>query len=69
MLRGISPSLVRKNLSQILKILTEKKIIVLLAGMVSQESLGEKYKNEFDKIYPELAKKYKVLFYLFCLTV
>ncbi len=67
MLRGISPSLVRKNLSQILKILTEKKIIVLLAGMVSQESLGEKYKNEFDKIYPELAKKYKVSFLPFLL--
>ncbi len=67
MLRGISPSLVRKNLSQILKILTEKKITVLLAGMVSQESFGEKYKNEFDKIYPELAKKYKVSFLPFLL--
>ena len=34
--------------------------------MLSQEALGENYKNNFDSIYPELAKKYKVSFYRFC---
>ena len=67
MLRGTKPSLVRQNLSKILKILTEKKITVLFAGMISQEALGEKYKKEFDNIYPELAKKFKVSFLPFLL--
>ena len=67
MLRGISPILVRQNLNKILETLTEKKITVLLAGMLAQESFGEKYKKEFDKIFPELAKKFKVSFLPFLL--
>ena len=35
--------------------------------MLAQESFGEKYKNEFDKIFPELAKKFKVSFLPFLL--
>ena len=58
MLRGISP---------ILETLTEKKITVLFAGMIAQEAFGQKYKKEFDKIYPELAKKFNVSFLPFLL--
>tara|TARA_B100000035_G_scaffold301542_1_gene298246 strand:+ start:427 stop:1068 length:642 start_codon:yes stop_codon:yes gene_type:complete len=67
MLRGIKPNLVRKNLNRILEILREKKVTVLLAGMISQETFGEKYKNEFDKIFPELAIKFNVAFLPFLL--
>ena len=67
MLRGISPNLVRQNLNKILAVLTEKKITVLFAGMIAQESFGKKYKKEFDNIYPELAKKFKVSFLPFLL--
>ena len=67
MLRGIKPSLIKKNLKKILEILTEKKITILLAGMISQETFGKKYKKEFDKIYPELAEKFKVSFLPFLL--
>ncbi len=67
MLRGINPNLIRQNLNKILEILTEKKITVLFAGMIAQEAFGEKYKKEFDKIYPELAKKFKVSFLPFLL--
>ena len=67
MLRGTNPSLVRQNLNKILEILTEKKISVLLAGMLSQEAFGKKYKREFDKIYPELAEKFRVSFLPFLL--
>ena len=62
MLRGTNPSLVRQNLNKILEILTEKKITVLFAGMISQEAFGKKYKKEFDKIYPDLAEKFNVSF-------
>ena len=67
MLRGISPTLVRQNLNKILETLTEKKITVLFAGMIAQKSFGQKYKKEFDKIYPELARKFKVSFLPFLL--
>ena len=67
MLRGISPNLVRQNLNKILETLTEKKITVLFAGMIAQEAFGQKYKKEFDKIYPELAKKFNVSFLPFLL--
>ena len=67
MLRGIKPNLVRKNLNRILEILREKKVTVLLVGMISQETFGEKYKNEFDKIFPELAIKFDVAFLPFLL--
>ena len=67
MLRGTNPSLVRQNLNKILEILTEKKITVLFAGMISQEAFGKKYKKEFDKIYPDLAEKFKVSFLPFLL--
>ena len=35
--------------------------------MIAQEALGKSYKKEFDKIYPELAKKFKVSFLPFLL--
>ena len=67
MLRGIKPSIVKKNLNEILEILQNKKIDILLAGMLSQQSLGEKYKSKFDSIYPELAKKFQISFLPFLL--
>ena len=67
MLRGIKPSLVKQNLDKILKILQEKKIKVLLAGMLSQEIFGEEYKKKFDNIYPELAEKFQISFLPFLL--
>ena len=67
MLRGIKPNLVRKNLNKILEVLKARKITVLFAGMVSQETFGEEYKNKFDKIFPELAIKFNVAFLPFLL--
>ena len=67
MLRGIKPSIVKKNLNKTLEILQNKKIDILLAGMLSQQSLGEKYKSKFDSIYPELAKKFQISFLPFLL--
>ena len=67
MLRGIKPSIIKKNLNKILEILQNKKVNILLAGMLSQESLGEEYKIKFDNIYPELAKKFQISFLPFLL--
>ena len=67
MLRGINPSLIKQNLNNILEILQERNITILLAGMLSQETLGNEYKNKFDRIYPELAKKFQISFLPFLL--
>ena len=67
MLRGIEPYLIKKNLNKILEILKERNVTILLAGMLSQETLGKEYKNKFDRIYPELAKKFQVSFLPFLL--
>ena len=37
--------------------------------MLSQKNLGEKYKKQFDNIYPKLAKKFQIPFLPFLLDV
>ena len=63
MLRGIKPSLIKQNLNKIIEILQKRNTTILLAGMLSQETLGNEYKNKFDSIYPELAKKISNFFF------
>ena len=67
MLRGIRPNVIEQNLSNMIKTLKERNINILLAGMLAQESLGKEYKNNFDRIYPELAKKFEISFLPFLL--
>ena len=67
MLRGLNPTIVRENLNKILEILIKKKKSILFAGMLSQDTLGKEYKNNFDRIYPDLAEKFKVPFLPFLL--
>lgn len=63
MLRGISPALTRQNLDAMLARLKERKIPVILAGMMAAPNYGSDYAAAFNPIYPELAKKYDVPFY------
>ena len=60
MLRGIQPDETKKNLEQIINIANNKKIKIILAGMVAPNTHGKKYKKEFDDIYPKLSKKYNL---------
>lgn len=66
-LRGVDPSVTRKNLEAIIARLTERKIPVLLAGMYAPRNLGEDFVQRFDAIYPELAKKHGLVLYPFFL--
>jgi acyl-CoA thioesterase I len=58
MLRGISPEETEKNLEGIIKIAKEKKIKLIVAGMLAPISHGSGYKKSFDNIYVVLSKKY-----------
>ena len=67
MLRGIKPNETYKNLEKIIKIINAKNIKIILAGMIAPSSYGKKYKDTFDIIYPNLAKKFNLLFIPFLL--
>jgi acyl-CoA thioesterase-1 len=67
MLRGVPPGQTEKNLRAILTVLQKDHVAVLLTGMKAQRNLGADYVNQFDAIYPRLAKDYHVVFYPFFL--
>ena len=66
-LRGIDPKVTRDNLQQILAKLKARNIPVLFAGMRSPANWGDTYAEDFDVIFPDLAKEHEVLFYPFFL--
>ncbi len=60
MLRSLPPSFVKENLEAIIKeLLAANKKIVLL-GMKSSVANGATYREEFDRMYEDLAKDYKL---------
>lgn len=67
MLRGMDPNQTRHTLEAIMDRLAARKIKVLIAGMRASPSLGEDYQRAFDRIYPDLAAKYKAPLYPFFL--
>jgi acyl-CoA thioesterase-1 len=58
LLRGISPTETRDNLTAILAELQKRDIPVLLMGMRAPPNLGEAYVAEFDGIYPALSQRF-----------
>jgi acyl-CoA thioesterase-1 len=60
MLRKINPKQTEKNLEKIIKIIQDKNINIILVGMVASLSNGLGYKKKFDKVFPNLAKKYDI---------
>ena len=60
MLRGIQPNETKNNLEEIIKTAQDKKIKVILAGMIAPTSYGFEYKSNFDQIYPDLSKQYNL---------
>lgn len=58
MLRGLPPEQTRANLDQIVGKLRGRGIKVVLMGMLAPPNLGADYRDKFDPIYPELAKKH-----------
>lgn len=60
LLRGLSPKETRANIAAILDELKAQKIPVLLMGMRAPPNMGAAFQQEFDAIYPSLAKEYGV---------
>lgn len=66
-LRGIDPDQTRANLDQILTRLGERKIEVLIAGMMAPKNYGRDYEARYATIFSDLAKKHGALLYPFFL--
>ena len=66
-LRGLPVDAMTKNLDAILARFRARGIPVLLTGMKAPRNYGETYAKSFDAVFPQLAKKYGVLFYPFIL--
>jgi len=66
-LRGIDPKVTRDNLQKILAKLQARGIPVLLTGMRSPANWGDTYADDFDGIFPALAKEHALMFYPFFL--
>jgi len=67
MLRGVDPQVTRQALETIIRTLKARGIEVLLAGMRSAPNLGADYRRAFDRIFPDLASAYGLVFYSFFL--
>ena len=67
MLRGIKPKETKENLEKIIKIIIDKNIKIMLAGMIAPESHGKEYRDKFNKIYFDLSDKYSLTFLPFLL--
>jgi acyl-CoA thioesterase I len=67
-LRGLDPASTRRALEAMLHHLQERKIPVLLCGMVAPPNLGAEYGRAFNAIYPDLAIESGAILYPFFLT-
>jgi acyl-CoA thioesterase-1 len=59
-LRGLPVAELTRNLSQIIERAQSRGITVVLAGMEAPPNYGVDYTLAFHKVYPALAKKYRV---------
>ena len=60
MLRRINPDQTKQNLEDIINIIMSNNIEIILAAMVASPTNGLSYKKKFDKIYPNLSKKFEL---------
>lgn len=59
-LRGLPTELIRENLDAIISLIKERDALVILAGMLMPPNYGDAYTNEFQAIYPDLARDHQV---------
>ena len=68
MLRGLPPARTRADLDAILAELQRREIRAMVAGMLAAPNLGRDYGEAFNRIFTDLARKYRAGLYPFFLT-
>ena len=66
-LRGVDPAVTRAALDTMLRRLRERKVAILLCGMLAPPNLGSEYGHAFNAIFPELAAADGAMLYPFFL--
>lgn len=66
-LRGLDPSLIESNLSNMITLCKKNKIKVLLVGMYLPPNYGIAYTKAFSELYSHLLTQYKISFIPFML--
>lgn len=66
-LRGIDPGVPAQNIREIIRILQERGVIVVFAGMKMVRNLGPDYTTAFNALYPEIAREFDLIFMPFFL--
>jgi acyl-CoA thioesterase-1 len=59
--QGIAPRLIEKNIEETVRILREKNVTVVLAGMRMLANPGHDYAEAFAAIYPAIARKHGLI--------
>jgi len=67
-LRGLSILETKKNLTQIIEELQKEHVRIVLAGMRMPPNYGKEYTEAFEKIFPELAQRYRLVLIPFFLA-
>jgi acyl-CoA thioesterase-1 len=68
MLRGLPPARTRAELEAVVAELKRRGIPVLIAGMLAAPNLGPGYGGDYNRIFPDLARKYGAALYPFFLA-
>lgn len=61
-MRGLTPAAMQNNLSRIIERALGKGLRVLLVGVRMPSNYGETYRREFEQVFQDLAKSYRVAF-------
>jgi acyl-CoA thioesterase-1 len=67
MLRGIDPKVTRAAIDTIVRKLRQRRILVLICGMLATPNMGEDYGTAFKLIFADTANAYGALYYPFFL--
>jgi acyl-CoA thioesterase-1 len=66
-LRGLPIKQLKSNLSEAIKLAQKETIKVVIAGMKLPSNYGQKYRENFEKVYPELAQEFNLILIPFLL--
>lgn len=67
MLRGMDPEITYNALKEIVRKVQDRRIKILLAGMIAAPGLGRNYEDKFNHIFPRLAEEMNIPLYPFFL--
>lgn len=66
-LRGLDPAVMRENLEAMIMQSRQAGARIILAGMKAPVNWGVAYRQEFERVFPELAEKHELPLYPFFL--